>query len=473
MRAAIVGGIIAIISLAAYGIVQAGWWPRVPVQQEARAELSIPPVAPLDAAPATISPTELDSPVAAAETPAASAEGSGGADVTPVEAAADPIATPAEVAANPVVAPAPVSANPVIAPVAAASARPAIAPVAAPAAPAPAPAAPPVVVAQLAPAPIAPTIRPAGSPPASVAAPAAAPVAAPAAAAPAAAAPQAAAAPPPPAIKAPNIACANPNAMGVSRVVEIDTTGGPGFGSQHFRTLDFLRDHEVVLTFDDGPWLNNTSAVLKALADQCLRATFFPIGKHATYYPEILKQDVAAGHTIGSHTWSHADLTKKTPDEAKEEIEKGLSAVHFYAGAATAPFFRFPDLRHPPEMLTYLGQRNIAIFSTDIDSFDFKIKKPDVLIKSVMGKLNKLGKGIILMHDFQKVTATALPELLGQLKANGFKIVHMVPKDQVTTLPQFDEAVLKDQKLPTLSTRPTSSVVRTISEVPGAQPGPQ
>ena len=82
------------------------------------------------------------------------------------------------------------------------------------------------------------------------------------------------------------------------------TTGGPGFGSQHFKTLDFLRDHEVVLTFDDGPWLNTTKAVLKALADQCLRATFFTIGKHATYYPEILKEDIAAGHTVGSHTWS-------------------------------------------------------------------------------------------------------------------------------------------------------------------------
>ena len=78
-------------------------------------------------------------------------------------------------------------------------------------------------------------------------------------------------------------------------MVEIDTTGGPGFGSQHFKTLDFLRDHEVVFTFDDGPWLNTTPAVLKALADQCLRATFFPIGKHSTYYPDILKQDVAGG----------------------------------------------------------------------------------------------------------------------------------------------------------------------------------
>jgi peptidoglycan/xylan/chitin deacetylase (PgdA/CDA1 family) len=392
------------------------------------------------------------------------AEAASNSTVAPTEAPAAPVVVLTETSANPVVAPAAVApavvnATPVVAPVAAPAApvvRPAIIPVAAPAAPAAA-AAPPVVVAQLAPAPITPTIRPAGSAPAPAAAPAPAPIAAPAPAVPPAASP--------PAMR-PTIACANPNAMGVSRVVEIDTTGGPGFGSQHFKTLDFLRDHEVVLTFDDGPWLNTTKAVLKALADQCLRATFFPIGKHATYYPEILKEDIAAGHTIGSHTWSHADLSKLSSDAAKEEIEKGVSAVHFYAGAPTAPFFRFPDLRHPPEMLTYLGQRNIASYSTDIDSFDFKIKKPDQLIKSLIGKLNKLGKGIILMHDFQKVTAAALPELLGQLKANGFKVVHMVPKDQVTTLPQFDEAVLKDQKLPTVSQRSTSDVVRTISEVP-------
>jgi peptidoglycan/xylan/chitin deacetylase (PgdA/CDA1 family) len=282
---------------------------------------------------------------------------------------------------------------------------------------------------------------------------------------PAQAAPQAAT---PTAAAKPAIPCANPNAMGVSRVVEIDTTGGPGFGSQHFKTFDFLRDHEVALTFDDGPWPNNTQAVLKALADQCLRATFFPIGKHATYHPEILKQVVAAGHTIGNHTWSHQDLQavlkKSGEDAAIEEIEKGASAVRMMAGAPTAPFFRFPDLRHPPEMLTYLGGRNIASFSTDIDSFDFKIKRPDELVRSLMGKLNKLGKGIILMHDFQRVTSIALPQILGELQKNGFKVVHMVPKDMLTTLPQFDEAVLKENKLPTMSeNRPTDSVVRTIS----------
>jgi peptidoglycan/xylan/chitin deacetylase (PgdA/CDA1 family) len=269
----------------------------------------------------------------------------------------------------------------------------------------------------------------------------------------------------------PAIACANPNAMGVVRVVEIDTAGGPGFGSQHFKNYDFLRDHEVVLTFDDGPWLNNTQAVPNALADQCLRATFFPIGKQATYYPEILKQVAAAGHTIGSHTWSHADLQaamkKGGPEAAKDEIEKGVSAVHMMAGAPTAPFFRFPDLRHPPKMLTYLGERNIASFSTDIDSWDFKIKKPDELVKSLMGKLNKLGKAIILMHDFQKVTSIALPQILGQLQQNGFKVVHMVPKGTLTTIPQYDEAVLKENKLPTLTgNKPTESVVRTISGEP-------
>src|SRR3979490_2585351 len=104
---------------------------------------------------------------------------------------------------------------------------------------------------------------------------------------------------------------AAPGALGVSRVVEIDTSGGPGFGFEHFKQLDFLTDKEVVLTFDDGPWPGNTPAVLKALDDECTKALFFPIGKHATYHPEILRQVLAQGHTIGAPTWSHANLTSK------------------------------------------------------------------------------------------------------------------------------------------------------------------
>src|SRR5689334_2329757 len=135
--------------------------------------------------------------------------------------------------------------------------------------------------------------------------------------------------PAPVAMPQPNTGCVNPDALGVSRVVEVDTTGGPGFGFQHFKQLDFLTDKEVVLTFDDGPWPGNTPAVLKALADECTKAVFFSIGKHATYHPEILKQVLAAGHTVGTHTWSHANLNSKKLGEqqVKDEIEMGMSAV--------------------------------------------------------------------------------------------------------------------------------------------------
>jgi peptidoglycan/xylan/chitin deacetylase (PgdA/CDA1 family) len=260
--------------------------------------------------------------------------------------------------------------------------------------------------------------------------------------------------------------CSKPDALGVSRVVEIDTTGGPGFGFEHFKQLDFLTDKEVVLTFDDGPWPGNTPAVLKALADECTKAVFFPIGKHATYHPEILRQVAAAGHTIGAHTWSHANLNSKkmTEQTAKDEIEKGYSAVKWALGTAPSPFFRFPELQHGPAAMAYLSSRNIAMFSCDLDSFDFRGGSAEQIINTVMTKVDKLGKGIILMHDFQKHTAEALPTLLRRLKAGGYKVVLMKAKTPLQTVPEYDEALLKDMKVPVTSTRPVGSVVQTVSE---------
>jgi peptidoglycan/xylan/chitin deacetylase (PgdA/CDA1 family) len=268
----------------------------------------------------------------------------------------------------------------------------------------------------------------------------------------------------------------NPNALGISRVVEIDTTGGPGFGFEHFKTHDFLREGEVVLTFDDGPWPKNTQTVLAALAAHCTKAIFFPIGLHATYEPAILKQVAAAGHAIGSHTWCHQDLSKtkgrcnvggKTVAaeyDPKDEIEKGISAVRWAVGGPTAPYFRFPALRQPPELIEYLGKRNIGIFSADMDSFDFKMRKPEQVRQSVLAKLKEHGKGIVLLHDFQHATADAAMDLLNDLKAGGYKVVFMKPKFAVTTIASYDEAIMKQVKGPVSDGRPTSSVVRTISE---------
>jgi peptidoglycan/xylan/chitin deacetylase (PgdA/CDA1 family) len=255
----------------------------------------------------------------------------------------------------------------------------------------------------------------------------------------------------------------NPNALGVARVVEIDTTGGPGFGFEQYKVHDFLLMKEVVLTFDDGPWPTSTRGVLEALQQHCTKATFFPIGKHALWHPEILKEVAQNGHTIGTHTWSHANLGKAKAEKATEEIEKGLSAVKLALGAAPAPFFRFPYLQDPTDQRVYLGTRNIAIFSHDVDSFDFKFRKPETVVQSVMTKLDKKGKGIILLHDFQQSTAKALPDLFSALKTQGYKIVHMKAKAPATTLAEWDEAAKLEVKGALGGERPTSSVVRTIT----------
>ena len=296
------------------------------------------------------------------------------------------------------------------------------------------------------------------APAAAAAAPAAAPAPAPAAApAPSQGAAQAAT----PVGTSAN--CKNPDALGVERVVQIDTTGAPGFGFQNFKAYDFLRDHEVVLTFDDGPWPGNTERVLQALADQCTKAMFFPIGKHAGWHPEILKKVIAAGHTVGSHTWSHKDLTKLSFDEAKAEVEMGIAAVSVSAGdKPIAPFFRFPALRNPPDVVKYLATRNVAIMSTDWDTFDFKMRRPEQVVKSVAERLTKHGKGIILMHDFQHATSEAVPEILAWLKKNNFKIVQMVASKPLEPLPEYVKIVDKELGGGLEEARPMSSVIKTI-----------
>jgi hypothetical protein len=118
----------------------------------------------------------------------------------------------------------------------------------------------------------------------------------------------------------------------------------------------------------------------------------------------------------------------------------GNSSVHSAAaGGKVAPFFRFPYLQQSPQLSSYLAERNIAIFSTDIDSRDFTMHKPKQVIDSVMSQLEKRGKGIVLLHDFHSNTAEALPELLRQLKLASYTVVHLVPKEQLTTVPKYDE----------------------------------
>jgi peptidoglycan-N-acetylglucosamine deacetylase len=235
----------------------------------------------------------------------------------------------------------------------------------------------------------------------------------------------------------PQNSCSNADALGVSRIAEIDTTGGPRFGEQ-YPGDHLLQAGEVVLTFDDGPFPNDTKAILDALATQCTKATFFNVGSMAAAYPDLAKEVANQGHTIGSHTWSHANLAWLPQGRAIAQIETAFTVEQRLLGGGVAPFFRFPYLSGPKHLVTYLGTRNIAVFSVDVESMDYRARSPNAIVRRVMGELAKRGKGIILFHDIHAVTAKALPTVLSELKAKGFKVVHLVPKTTLTTLPAYD-----------------------------------
>ncbi len=234
-------------------------------------------------------------------------------------------------------------------------------------------------------------------------------------------------------------ACANPDALGVARVQEIDTAGGVQVGDlQYSHSLSFLGDKEVVLTFDDGPFPSTTPEILATLAEQCTKATFFYVGKMALQYPDILEQVDKAGHTIGAHTWGHANLRKLTPARASVEIEKGVGMLEARLGHPIAPFFRFPYLSDPKIDIKYLLGRDFGVFSTDVDSWDSHGLTPsDRIVKYVMTRLKEKGHGIVLLHDIKHTTAHALPEILKQLKDGGYKIVHLVPKAPAAPLQMY------------------------------------
>jgi peptidoglycan/xylan/chitin deacetylase (PgdA/CDA1 family) len=229
-----------------------------------------------------------------------------------------------------------------------------------------------------------------------------------------------------------------PDALGVSRVVEIDTTGGPRFGVPGPEPFVLLKDREVVLTFDDGPMRRYTRPILDALDEQCVKATFFTVGRMALADPETLRDTAARGHTIALHTWSHKRLDRIGSSASKQEIELGLSATSLALGGAVAPFFRFPYLGESSAMRAHLKARNMANVAIDIDSRDFLTRNPSVMRATVMKQLATKGRGIILFHDIQPATAGGLRALLAELKQKGYRVVHIVAKGSAATLPEFD-----------------------------------
>ena len=226
--------------------------------------------------------------------------------------------------------------------------------------------------------------------------------------------------------------CPREGTLGTSRTMSVDAVSFPRVGLKSFAQTLPLRDHEVVLTFDDGPWPPTTPKVLAALAEQCVHATFFLIGKPASEHPDLVRRIAAEGHTIGHHTWLHRSLAQIKPSETAEEIDHGILAVemalHEHATTdPSTPFFRFPGFESTPETLDFLQSRGIVVFGADLWASDWNPMTPKQELKLLTDRLNVARKGIILLHDPKAHTAAMLPAFLRYLRDNGYHVVHLVP----------------------------------------------
>jgi peptidoglycan/xylan/chitin deacetylase (PgdA/CDA1 family) len=229
-----------------------------------------------------------------------------------------------------------------------------------------------------------------------------------------------------------------PGAIGTARVIELDATGGPRLGHLQYPGPQLLEPKEVVLTFDDGPHKQLTPVILDILDAHCAKATFFMVGQRALMYPAIVRDVARRGHTIATHTWAHRNLGQTGPEAGIAEIELGISAVQRALGEPAAPFFRFPYLSDPGYAQQHLRRRNTAMFSIDVDSQDFRTRSPTVVLRNISKGLQAKGRGILLFHDIQPSTAGALGALLADLKANGYRIVHVVPRAPQVTVAEYD-----------------------------------
>lgn len=223
----------------------------------------------------------------------------------------------------------------------------------------------------------------------------------------------------------------NSQALGTERVIEVDAKTTPRVGRKHFPTTLPLHAKELVLTFDDGPWPGTTSKILDALRHECVRATFFLLGKNVEPHPELARRELAEGHTIGHHTYSHALLDRMPLARAEAEINRGIEEDDYavYGQRRTVPitpFFRFPGFAANRALLDRMSERGIVVFGADVWASDWDPMSPDQQLHLILARIEQAGRGIVLFHDTKAQTAQMLPAFLRELKKRGYRIVHVV-----------------------------------------------
>ena len=222
----------------------------------------------------------------------------------------------------------------------------------------------------------------------------------------------------------------HPDALGTSRTLVVDPRQYPIIGTMQYGKTLPLEDHEVVLTFDDGPLPKYSNQILAILASHCAKATFFLVGRQASANPEGVRKVRDAGHTVATHSQNHPSNMHRLPIErARQEIEDGIASVTaaLADGTAPAPFFRIPGLARADDIEEYAASKGIQVWSADFPADDWRPVSSSRVYDLAMSRLEAKGKGILLLHDIQARTVAALPRILSELKARGYRLVHVVP----------------------------------------------
>ncbi len=280
---------------------------------------------------------------------------------------------------------------------------------------------------------------------------------------------------------APSVASAycGPDKLGTSRTMKVSTS--------KFRTIvghekSFgLRHKEVILTFDDGPIAGVTSRILKTLSDECVKATFFYVGRMAKSQPRLVRKVVSQGHTLGHHTHAHNRLVAYSSAQVERHVTRGISTIEKIAygqsGATPrVPFFRYPYLARNNRTDAILRRKGLIAFDANIDSLDWKKVSGDAVHNRIMRRLRQEGKGIVLMHDIQKRTASMLPRLLRSLKREGYKIVHVVPSTSPAPKPDPIVVASLDEREETALNLPKQGIelkLRPVRSMPQNKRAPR
>jgi len=242
----------------------------------------------------------------------------------------------------------------------------------------------------------------------------------------------------------------NPDAIGTSRILTINPSEFARIGSMQYRETLPLNDHEVVITFDDGPIPPYSNSVLDTLASQCVKATYFLVGEMAQAHPSIVRRIYNAGHSIGTHSQNHPYAFQRLSEQnAEKQVEVGIASVDAALGDANAisPFFRIPGLGRTDGIETYLASKSLVTWSADVVADDWKHIGASEIVRRAMRRLAEKGRGILLLHDIHPATALALPVLLKELKEHGYHIVQVVAAgERPQSLPELPAVPVADKE---------------------------